>query len=100
MIEPLLAELSDLETLLQGKEDIEEEAVDALLARVRDAAPTSTKDEIRALDQAVKATEAALLSRFERVGGELKKLQRGRAALDGYNHLRGFDQGQRLYRQA
>ena len=100
MIVELLKELDALRQALVDDSDVDVLAVDALLTRVRAAAAGSTEAEISKLNEAVLAGEEALRTRYERVGSELKRLKRGRTALQGYNHLRGFDQGQRLFRQA
>ena len=96
----LLQQLTDLLSSLNDGLDISGEEVDALMGRIREAAPKLEQDEIRQLDGAIRQIELVARDRFEEIGEELRRLNQGRQALRGYNHLRGIDGCQRLYRRA
>jgi hypothetical protein len=100
MYRRLLQQLTDLQGSLNDGLDISAEGIDALMGRIRDAAPKLDKEEIRQLDGAIRQIELVARDRFEEIGEELRRLNQGRTALRGYNHLRGIDGCQRLYRRA
>ncbi len=100
MVGNILRELKQLQSALADGGDVTEEAVDSLMSRVRCVADDLSEAEIRKVDGAIRRLEEVARDRFEEMGEELRRLNYGRQALRGYNHLRGVDSCQRLYRRA
>ena len=89
--------------LLKGKaeagEELDADEGNQLMARICDAVPTADRDDVFRMNQLVQETMKVIEDRHRNIGDELAKVNKGRKALNGYNHLRGFDTEQRLYKQ-
>lgn len=80
-------------------EDLDPEQGNELMAQIRAAVPTSSRDDVIQMNQLVQETMKVIADRHKNIGDELAVVNNGRKALNGYNHLRGFDTEQRLYKQ-
>lgn len=100
MFRTLMNELEVIERAINDGGEICIEHIDALLTRIRTSLPELETAEIRLIDKQIRRVEFVGRDRYEEIGEELRDLNFGRKALRGYCHLRGFDQGQRLYRRA
>jgi len=100
MARRLLGELDKFVAALNDGSDVSEESVQELMRRIESSVEEMSDDEIRSLDKAIRRLEQVARDRYEEMGEELRRLNYGRQALRGYNHLRGIDSCQRLYRRA
>jgi hypothetical protein len=80
-------------------EDLDPDQGSQLMAQIRAAVPTSTREDVVRMNRLVQETMKVIADRHKDIGDELAVVNNGRKALNGYNHLRGFDTEQRLYKQ-
>ena len=95
-----IQQLNDWRTDIVNGEEVDTEAIEGLMQAACERVPTSAIEEVEALARAVESLELLIRDRYEEVGEELRRLGQGRQALKVYNHLRGYAEGQRLYRRA
>ena len=92
----LSAVIADLE---QGRV-IEEAVVCDLMARIRQSVPNIARADVVDLQERVHVVIELMTAARDDVARELKQVRRGKKALTGYSHLRGYKEGQRLNRMA
>jgi len=100
MIRGLTKDIQRTLTAVLNGEEVDVEAIENLMVRARGCTPEAGLTEVRKLHESIGKLEVVIRDRYQEVGEELRRLGQGRQALRGYNHLRGLDQGQRLYRRA
>ena len=69
-----------------------------LMARIRQSVPVIDRAEVMELHQGVQVAIELMTVARDDAARELKQVQRGKKALTGYSHLRGYKDGQRLSR--
>jgi hypothetical protein len=95
----LFEEIILLKEQAESGEDLDADRGNQLMARVCAAVPSASREDVVRMNQLVQETMKVIADRHRTVGGELDVVNKGRKALNGYNHLRGFDTEQRLYKQ-
>ena len=83
--------------LKQGR-DVEEEVVGDLMERIRQSVPVIDRADVVELHRGVQVAIELMTVARDDAARELKQVQRGKKALTGYSHLRGYKNGQRLSR--
>ena len=99
LVDELFTEIILLKSKAEVGEDLDAEKGNLLMTRIRDAVPSARKEDVARMNQLVQETMKVIADRHRKIGDELAVVNKGRKALNGYNHLRGFDTEQRLYKQ-
>ena len=95
-----LIELRSIRDAIEAGEPIDALFSEQLMARVRELVPLVSRSDVELLKSEVDSVISLIAEQQREVADELKRLQKGRKGLDGYNHIRGFDTEQRLSRTA
>jgi hypothetical protein len=85
---------------LENGDDVDEVHVNRLMESIREAVPAMARVEVAALHQEVDRAIGLVLRAKTEAEGELKRIRKGKNALNGYSHIRGYSTSQRLSRKA
>ena len=95
--------LDDLRAIRAGLEagdPIEVVESEKLMARIQELVPMVSQSDVAVLKAEVDAVIILVTEQKRALSDELKRLNKGRKGLGGYNHIRGYDTEQRLSRTA
>ena len=95
-----LGELRSLRIAMESGEPIDPLVSEQLMARIQELVPLVSRADVELLKSEVDGLIVRIAEEQRALSDELKRLQKGRKGLDGYNHIRGFDTEQRLSRTA
>lgn len=93
-------QLTALASEVMSDEGFDPSAMNDLMARIQDAVPSMSVEDVRALLAQVEDTMAVISRKKTEINDELIGIQGGRKALNGYDHLTDNHKEQRLYRRA
>jgi hypothetical protein len=96
----LSTQLTALASDVMSDPDFDASAMNDLMARIQDAVPSMSRDDVGALLAQVEDTMALVSRKKSEINDELIGIQGGRKALNGYDHLTDNHKEQRLYRRA
>ena len=100
MFSSLIHDVQMVIKALQEGDDVDDLRVNRLMESIREAVPAMDRAEVVALHQEVdRAIGLALRTKTE-AEDELRRIRKGKNALNGYSHLRGYSTNQRLSRKA
>ena len=96
----LLESLRDLRALAELGESVGTEELRGLLSELRRVGEGLTRAELEAIQSELAALEALTAEQLDGIAQQLTKLSKGRAGIQGYNHLQAFHTAQRLSKRA
>jgi hypothetical protein len=96
----VIQRLVDWHTAIVNGEEVDVASIEVLMREVCELAPTASKADVARAVKVIGDLEPLVRERYQELGEELRRLGEGRTALKGYNHIRGYSEGQRLYRRA
>ena len=99
-VQEVLCDLRSLYAAVESGEPIEVLVSEQLMARVQRLVPLVPRADVEVLQAEVDSLIELVAEKKRALSTEMKRLQKGRKGLDGYNHIRGFDTEQRLSRTA
>ena len=100
MFSSLLHDVQMVIQALQDGEDVDDVHVNRLMESIREAVPKMARGEVVELHQEVDRAIGLVLRAKAQAEGELKRIRKGKDALNGYSHIRGYRTSQRLSRKA
>ena len=95
-----LGELRSLRIAMESGEPIDPLVSEQLMARIQELVPLVSRADVELLKSEVDGLIVRIAEEQRALSDELKRLQKGRKGLDGYNPIRGLDTEQRLSRTA
>ena len=99
-VESLSQRVFQLQDALSHGEAVYEDDVQSLMTEIRDALPSMNADEVEQLKGQVDTAIELLMERKEQAALKLRQIRKGKSALNGYSHIRGYQTSQKLNRQA
>lgn len=96
----LQSQLAEVIGRLECGDDLDEAIVMDLMGRIHSGVPAMDRSEVIRLHEQVQQAISLMTDRRDQAAGEIKRIRRGKAALSGYSHIRGYRDGQRLSRKA
>ena len=96
----LQSQLADVIHRLECGEDLDEAVVMDLMSRIHNGVMVMGRPDVRRLHQQVERAIGLMTAVRDQAAAEIKQIRRGKAALSGYSHIRGYREGQRLSRKA
>ena len=100
MFQELQNELQTIAQLVCAGEQLDPSVSDDLMVRIQAEVPKLTREQVAELHADLQKVMCLIGEQKLKIEGELSKIQKGRKALNGYDHIAGHHTSQRLYRQA
>ena len=100
VLSELQRQLADVIHRLECGEDLDEAVVMDLMSRIRNGVVVMGQSDVCRLHEQVERAICLMTAVRDQAAAEIKQIRRGKAALSGYSHIRGYRDGQRLSRKA